>query len=270
MVSGTMGMSIPSSHRPGAVHAAGLALLLASFAWPTAAPAQGSAEASRRATMSGAAAAADAQMSDTDPFSVKEHIALSPQRPWNPADSARAAEIAVTLRRALERYRDVEAAKEDGYQIFAPDVPGQRLYHFTNYAYATASEASFDPTKPTSLLYRKSKSGGWTLEGVMYTAHADLPLEELDRRVPLSVARWHRHINFCLPPWGGSERWRETRNGKPVFGPMGVATEEECEAAGGRFVPQLFGWMLHAMPFGSDDPRVIFGGRHEPGSGHAH
>ena len=209
-----------------------------------------------------AAAAANAQMSDGDPFTAREHIALSPARPWNRADSARAAEVATTLRRTLERYRHAEAARGDGYQIFAPDVPGQRVYHFTNYAYAMASEANFDPTKPTSLLYRKTARGSWVLEGAMYTAHADLPLDELDRRVPLSVARWHRHVNFCLPPWGGRERWRETKNGKPVFGPTGVATREECDAAGGRFLPQVFGWMLHAMPFASDDPRVVFGGDH--------
>ena len=27
---------------------------------------------------------------------------------------------------------------------------------------------------------------------------ADL-IEELDARVPLSIARWHRHVNYCFP-----------------------------------------------------------------------
>ena len=205
------------------------------------------------------AQAAQSQMSG-DPFMRREHIALTPERPYSSADSARAADVASTLRRALERYRDVEVAKRDGYQIFAPDVPGQRVYHFTHYAYAMANEGSFDASKPTSLLYRKSGKNGWALEGAMYTAHAELPLEELDKRVPLSVARWHKHVNFCLPPWGGRERWRETRNGKPVFGPSGVASEAECDAVGGRFFAEVLGWMLHAMPFGSDDPRIVFGG----------
>jgi len=28
---------------------------------------------------------------------------------------------------------------------------------------------------------------------------------------------------------------------------------------GGRFVPRLFGWMMHVMAFESDDPKVIWG-----------
>jgi hypothetical protein len=35
---------------------------------------------------------------------------------------------------------------------------------------------------------------------------------------------------------------------------------------GGRFVPLLFGWMVHVMAFSGDDPKVIWGG--EPGHMH--
>jgi hypothetical protein len=212
--------------------------------------------------MNDAAMAADAQMSADDPFMERAHIALSPARPRNNADSARAAAIAAALRRALEPYRDVRAAERDGYQIFAPEIPGQHVYHFNNYAYAMANDVNFDPTKPTSLLYRKGKDGTFTLEGAMYTAPPDLPLDSLDQRVPLSVARWHRHVNFCVPAGPARGRWREMRGGRPVFGPRGVATRAECEAAGGRFHPQVFGWMVHTRPFASDDPYVVFGIAH--------
>ena len=34
------------------------------------------------------------------------------------------------------------------------------------------------------------------------------------------------------------------------FGPSGsIATEKVCEEAGGRFVPQMFGWMVHVYPY---------------------
>jgi hypothetical protein len=29
-----------------------------------------------------------------------------------------------------------------------------------------------------------------------------------------------------------------------------ILTEGDCDRAGGRFVPQLFGWVVHVYPFG--------------------
>jgi len=202
-------------------------------------------------------------MSRDDPFMDPAHIALTPLRPRTAADSARAAATVRALREALAPFKDVSFAEHQGYQIFAPRLPGQTVYHFNNFAYALASEGYFDPTRPSALLYRKEKSGAFTLVGAMYTAGADLPIDSLDSRVPLSVARWHRHINFCIPPRRDSTLWRATRNGKPIFGPQGVSTRADCEAAGGRFVEQLFGWMVHVRPFDSDDPYVAFGAMHQ-------
>ncbi len=215
--------------------------------------------------MPDAAAAASSSMSGDDPFMARDHVALSPERPRNAADSARAAALVQTIREALRPFASVSFAEREGYRIFAPDVPGQRVYHFNNFAYGLASEGYFEPTKPTSLLYRKEKDGRFTLVGAMYTAAAELPLDSLNARVPLSVARWHRHVDFCFPSSGGRARWREKRHGRPVFGPRGVATRAECEAAGGRFIEQLFGWMVHVRPFGTDDPYVAFGmhGHHD-------
>ena len=43
---------------------------------------------------------------------------------------------------------------------------------------------------------------------------------------------------------------RATREGEPVFGPRSpIATAEACDAVGGRFVPRLFGWMVHVEAF---------------------
>jgi hypothetical protein len=49
-----------------------------------------------------------------------------------------------------------------------------------------------------------------------------------------------------VPPLARRERWRERRDGAPVFGPESpIATREACAAVGGRFVPSIFGWMAH-------------------------
>jgi hypothetical protein len=37
----------------------------------------------------------------------------------------------------------------------------------------------------------------YKLEGAMYTASPDATEDELNQRIPLSIARWHRRLNFC-------------------------------------------------------------------------
>jgi len=69
--------------------------------------------------------------------------------------------------------------------------------------------------------------------------------EKLNERVPLSVTRWHAHVNICLPPRDQAQQadWAK-------FGFRGsIATTEECARTGGRFWPQIFGWMVHVYPF---------------------
>jgi len=38
-----------------------------------------------------------------------------------------------------------------------------------------------------------------------------------------------------------------------------IADAAECEAAGGHFLKQAFGWMVHVYPFNGDDLKVAFG-----------
>ena len=87
--------------------------------------------------------------------------------------------------------------------------------------------------------------------------------DELDERVPLSVARWHLHTNFCVPKLRERARWKEMKDGHMVFGPASpIATREACDRVNGRFHPTVFGWMVHANIFESDDPKVIWGDDH--------
>jgi hypothetical protein len=210
------------------------------------------------------AAAADDEMSG--PMTADPHMVMTPGRPAAQGDAARAVDLLAQMRRDLARYRDSDSALADGYRPFFPNVP-QPVYHFTNLMNALGERLRFDPAHPTSLLYRKDASGTYVLVGAMYDDAADTPLEELDRRVPLSYVHWHRHVNWCLPPRGAPERWREMTDGHPVFGPKSpIATEAACTAVGGRFIPHLFGWMVHVNAF-LDDSSAVWGDAHG-GAGH--
>ena len=201
-------------------------------------------------------------MSEEDMKAMAAHMEMTPRRSPTRADSIRAAQIVTELRSGIAKYRDVRIAIDDGYKQFAPQLKNQRIYHFTSAKRAIASAFSFNAAKPTSLLYKKDAAGNFVLVGAMYTAPKRLSAAKLDERVPLGAAQWHKHVNWCLPPKGNDARWLEKKNGRPVFGPLGVATRDECNAAGGRFHEEVFGWMVHANVFASDDPKVIWGDEH--------
>jgi hypothetical protein len=174
------------------------------------------------------------------------HMKMTKLRAPRPGDAERGNEIVQHARAAIEKYRDYHVAEADGYHIFLPDVP-QPMYHFTNWRYGAAASFEFNPDKPTSLLYEKTGDGGYKLIGAMYTAPADADEQELDSRVPLSVAQWHLHTNMCVAPKG---RESEYFIPHPKFGLNGaITTREACMRAGGRFMPHVFGWMVHVYPF---------------------
>ena len=174
------------------------------------------------------------------------HMRMTPPRPANAQDRQRADQIVANLREVIEPYKDYRVALADGYRIFMPQMP-QSEYHFTNYWNGFVESFTFDPQRPTSLLYKKTHDG-WELTGVMYTAPRTATLDQLNERVPLSVAHWHEHINLCMP-----RRAQAGANWK-IFGLNGsITTEDACREAGGRYYPQVFGWMVHIYPFAAPD-----------------
>jgi len=184
------------------------------------------------------------------------HMRLTTLRPRVPGDSARAAVILATMQSELARYKDIEVARADGFRQFVPGAAAP-VQHYTKLRWAMQARTRLDPSRPTSLLYRKTSDGGLELVGAMFTAPAGATEDDLDARLPLSVTRWHQHVNWCTPRVGPrmGERWRETKDGHPVFGPRSpIATHEACDAVGGRFRPRLLGWMVHVMAFTEDDP----------------
>jgi hypothetical protein len=183
------------------------------------------------------------------------HMHMTAMRPSNPQDTARAKEIAVQLRSGIEKYKDYHVALNEGYKIFLPNIP-QPEYHFTNYKNGFMEAFSFDPSRPTSLLYKKT-ADGYELVGAMYTMPKRATEEQLNERVPLSVAMWHLHTNLCMPPWGQRGPADMTKFG--LHG--GITTEEACDAAGGHFHPVVFGWMVHVYPY-EDSLDKIFAMHH--------
>ena len=201
---------------------------------------------------------AHAQQPDAEkPMSGMAHMAghmyMTTLRPPKPGDQQKADAIIAAAKTAMAPYQDYRKALADGYKIFLPDVP-QPQYHFTKDEYGIAAAFRFDPLKPTSLLYTKTPDGGYKLVGAMYTDRVAATEDELNDRVPLSIARWHQHINFCTAPEGKKDQYFGP---DAKFGLEGsITTKEACDAAGGVFRPHLFGWMVHVYPNETDPKKV--------------
>jgi len=176
------------------------------------------------------------------------HVKWTLRRKADPADNERAAQVLEALKQGIEKYKDYRVALNKGFQPFLPNVP-QPYYHFARKLNRFKPALSFDPSQPTSLLYLRTDKD-YELIGAMYMAPKDANERELHALVPLSVAQWHAHVNVCIPPKGTTD-WDK-------FGVRGsIATEKDCKKEGGRFVPQLFGWMLPVFPF-NDTPEKIW------------
>src|SRR6202167_2141921 len=173
------------------------------------------------------------------------HMKMTALRPAKPGDAARAEQVVEGARKASEKYLDYHVALNDGFKIFHPEFP-KKMYHFTNYGYAMEAAFRFNPEHPTSLLFEKH-GDDYKLIGVMYTAPKRFDEDQLDQRIPLSVAQWHEHVNFCRPP---ADKRAEMLAPHPQFGLRGsINTQEACDAAGGTFLPVVFNWMVHVYPF---------------------
>jgi len=220
---------------------------------------------------------------------MDEHMKMTELRPENPRDAERARELLFNLRRALEPYRDYRVALERGFKIFLAAVP-QDVYHFTDYEMTNAEyHGQFDVKNPGSLLYVKTGGDNYTLVGAMFSAPPFYTPDQLNDLIPLSVARWHQHVDICLPKGitlGGLLRDNIGADQAEVPGMLSIAANPDalslnhrlgfmadgrfgfegsihdpatCSAAGGNFVPLAFGWMVHVYPFQGDDLKVAYG-----------
>src|SRR5215467_6792656 len=186
--------------------------------------------------MSGDGSAHAMHSMETRHMDMGPHMKMTALREPKAGDDERAAEVVEAARNAASKYTDYKVALADGYKIFLPNLP-QKQYHFTNYWYAFEAGGHFNPDHPTSLLYEK-QDNGYKLIGVMYTAAKTATEDQLDERIPLSIAQWHAHVNMCVPP---DDRKKEMWGPNAKFGLAGsITTKQECDAAGGRFTAQIF------------------------------
>ena len=68
----------------------------------------------------------------------------------------------------------------------------------------------------------------------MYTAPKRYSEDDLDQRIPLSVAQWHEHVNLCMPP---ADRKQEALLQNPKFGFRGSISTQEAVRRRWRHLP---------------------------------
>jgi hypothetical protein len=198
-----------------------------------------------------------------------DHMRMTALRPIQPGDQQRADAIVAAARKTMAQYADYRKALAAGFEIYLPGLP-QPVYHFTRPIDLHETPDHFDPARPTSLLYSREPPPGprYRIVGVMYTARFGVSEEELNRRVPLSITRWHLHTNICVPQTGPAEN---ALTANPQFGLMGsISTPEACKAAGGVFAKQQYLWMVHVYASETDPAKIwVSGDADERGMQHS-
>jgi hypothetical protein len=178
------------------------------------------------------------------------HMSLTPLRPGTAADSARALALVRDLRSAIAPYQTISAAAAAGYRARrdSATVPAGRLLHVGRRVRWRDLGRGFDAAAPQSLLYRRTADGSMRLAGAMFVAPWSATAEDLDAMVPLSVARWHRHIGLCL-----------VRGAAP--GPRLVLRHArsagDCEQSGGWYRAETR-YMIHVMTDAGDGLAGVF------------
>jgi hypothetical protein len=195
-----------------------------------------------------------ARAADVPTQPMDAHMEMTLHASPEAGDRARADAIVAAARRVMAAYPNVAAAEAAGFSKFLPSVP-LPVEHYTNDAYAMeALTGPLDPMHPTSLIFKRD-GRQLTLVGVMYTAARDATTADLNRRVPLSIGTWHRHVAFCAGPPGTPSSQYFGSGAK--YGLLGsISTKAACDAAGGSFEPVVFGWMIHVWPNEKDQAKI--------------
>jgi len=196
---------------------------------------------------------------DTPVPSMKmgNHMQMSLKGAAHPGDKECAQRIVAAARGVVAHYSNVNTALQDGYKPFHPTGKMGEEVHYTSRRYHRLEQQHVDYDHPGSILYKRTPEGMQAV-GVMYTAPQDSTPEQLNAVAPLSIATWHRHVDFCGAPRSSSleERWGPHAQ----FGPLGsIHTEEACQQAHGLWIPVVFGWMTHVYP-NAKSPNDVWAG----------
>jgi hypothetical protein len=124
------------------------------------------------------------------------------------------------------------------------------------------TRAEFDPARPTMILFAKEggeqvtleemgncRGGGWTGDdghepvGAVFTLNMS---EEHPDAFAGPIDNWHIHLNTCTvgAPEEGTEDIEGFETDVPIVGK--ILEADVCAASGGRFLPVVPMWMMHA------------------------
>ncbi len=204
-----------------------------------------------------------ASTDDTPVPSMKmgDHMQMSLQGKPQSGDKQRAQRIVAAAHRVIAHYSDVNTALRDGYRPFHPTGKLGEEVHYTNYRYNRMEQGQVNYDRPGSILYKRTPEGMKAV-GVMYTAPQDSTPEHLNEVAPISIATWHRHVDFCGGP--RSLPLEDQLGPHARFGPQGsIHTEEACQEAHGLWIPVVFGWMTHVYP-NAKSPNDVWAGMDMP------
>jgi mono/diheme cytochrome c family protein len=181
------------------------------------------------------------------------HMEVTLRTAAAPGDAQRANAIVDAARHVIAEYPTTADAERAGFTKFLPRAR-LPIEHFTSHAYALeAWRGHFDPMHPTSLIFERN-GDALHIVGVMYTAPNRATQEQLNADVPTSIATWHRHVNFCVPPAGTPRSESTGPNARFLFG--SIVSADECAAAHGWFASRVLGWMIHVWPNETDPAKV--------------
>ncbi len=185
------------------------------------------------------------------------HMQMSLKGKPQPEDEQRAGSIVAAASSVVAHYSDVTTALRDGYRPFHPTGKLGEEIHYTNNRYNRIEQRQVNYYHPGSILYKRTPEGMKAV-GVMYTAPQDSTPDHLNAVAPLSIATWHRHVDFCGGP--RSLPLAEQYGPHAQFGPQGsIHTEEACKEVHGLWIPVVFGWMTHVYP-NAKSPKDVWAG----------
>ena len=142
-----------------------------------------------------------------------------------------------TVRRATEKYQDIQLALDEGFIQSTEEVPNMGA-HFVHPKRGLDGE--FDPSSPEILMYTADEDLGWRLVGTSFLLPRRLVGDEHPQAFAGPLDNWHVHYSLCTGPNSIS---RST-------------TPEECAQRQGLWVPS-YGWMIHAWVW-DENPMGVF------------
>src|SRR5580658_1279147 len=128
-----------------------------------------------------------------------DHMQMSLKGKPLPGDEQRAQRIVAAAGSVVPHYSDVNTALRDGYTPFHPTGKLGEEVHYTSYRYNRLEQRHVNYDHPGSILYQRTAQGMKAV-GVMYSAPQDSTTAHLNAVAPLSIATWHRHVDFCGGP----------------------------------------------------------------------